>query len=336
MNRLHRPSSAAQASFLTIALILLAFARPTYAVTCTSQGEMLGPDRDAIATSGMQIAAEIQNQDETALQGALLPAVAGDWEGIRGAAERAQALMKGGQAQIRNLYLLDATSLTAAADTQFFCSDTTGALTVTLNMRGLPPGRYAVVLADAQGAPLAGQLGLILAWDKGSNTWKLGGLSARPGMFGSHDGVWYWTRAREVAKSESSWSAWFSYEAARFLLLPVDYLSSPNMEKLAHEEEMLKDSPHDAFPFTLTDGPRNWKVESVRLDATLNEPDLGVTYETMGVTDPGAARTEATAVMTALLKAHPDLKDNFHGLWAYAMKDGKRTFAMELPMAQIP
>ena len=74
----------------------------------------------------------------------------------------------------------------------------------------------------------------------------------------------------------------------------------------------------------------------VRLDTTLNEPDLGVTYETMGVTDPAAARTEAAAVLSVLLKVHPGLKENFHGLWAYAMKDGKRTFALELPMGQIP
>ena len=34
-----------------------------------------------------------------------------------------------------------------------------GALTVTLTMHALPPGKYAVVLADAAGAPLGGQWG---------------------------------------------------------------------------------------------------------------------------------------------------------------------------------
>ena len=74
-------------------------------------------------------------------------------------------VVKGGQVQLRNLYLLDALALTAPADTQFFCSNASGSLTVTLIMRALPPGRYAVVLADAAGAPLAGQIGLVLAWD---------------------------------------------------------------------------------------------------------------------------------------------------------------------------
>jgi hypothetical protein len=86
----------------------------------------------------------------------------------------------------------------------------------------------------------------------------------------------------------------------------------------------------------LRDWPRVWKIDAVTLDATLRQPDLGVTYESTGVTDPAAARTEAVAVLSALLKAQPGLRQNFHGLWAYAVKDGKRTPVIELPMAQIP
>jgi len=74
----------------------------------------------------------------------------------------------------------------------------------------------------------------------------------------------------------------------------------------------------------------------VRLDASLHQADLGVTYESTGVTDPAAVRTEAIAVLSALLKAQPGLRVNFHGLWAYALEDGKRSPVMELPMAQIP
>jgi hypothetical protein len=331
-----RCQSGIAATRAAVMLFTLASPLAAFSATCTSQAEMLAPDRDLIAAAGMRLAGDIANQDVAALQAALLPEVAGQWEGIHAAADHAQGVIKGGQLQLRNLYLLDATTLTAPADTQFFCSDSSGSLTVTMNMRSLPPGRYAVVLADSVGAPLAGQLGFILGWDKAGNSWKLGGLNARPGAFDGHDGVWYWSRAREAAKSDLGWSAWYSYDAARYLLVPVDFLSSPNLQKLDQEQAQLKSGPRDAFPFTLTDGPRNWKIDGVQLDATLNEPDLGITYESMGVTDPGAARTEAIAVMSALLKQHPDLKTSFHGLWAYALKDGQRTFAIELPMAQIP
>jgi hypothetical protein len=246
------------------------------------------------------------------------------------------SLMKGGQIRLRNIYLLDATSLSATADTQFFCSNADGSLTVTLTMRPLPPGRYAVVLADAAGAPYAGQLGFILAWDGPANGWRLGGLTVRPGALDGQDGLWWWTRARELARADQPWAAWYAYDTARMLLLPVDFLSSPNLEKLGTEQAAIKQSPPAAFPLTLTEGARVWKIDAVRVDATLLHADLAVAYESTGVTDPAAQRTEAISVLSALLKAQPGLRENFHGLWAYAEKDGKRTPVLEVPMAQIP
>jgi hypothetical protein len=275
-------------------------------------------------------------QDYAALKAALLPAVAQDWEGIRQVVEASAPLMKGGQIQLRSLYLLDATSLTAPADTQFFCSNASGSLTVTLTMRALQPGRYAVVLADAAGAPYAGQLGFLLVWSGPTDGWKLGGLTVRPGILDGHDGVWWWSRARDLAKDGRNWSAWYAYEAARMLLLPVDFLSSPNLEKLGAEQAAIKNSPADALPLTLLDGPRTWKIDTVWLDPTLLHADLGVVYESTGVTDPAAQRTEAVAVLSAFLKEQPGLREGFHGLWAYAVKDGKRSPVIELPMAQIP
>jgi hypothetical protein len=276
------------------------------------------------------------------LHAALLPAEATEWDGIRETVEQAAPLVKSGRIQLRNLYLLDASMLTLPSDTQFFCSNATGSLTVTVSMRALPPGRYAVVLADAAGAALSGQIGLVLAWGgAGADTgWKLAGVSVRAGTFGGHDGVWYWTHARDLARSNQPWSAWYSYDVARYLLLPVDFLSSPNMEKLTQEQSLVKsatgNSLQDAFPLNLAAGDRTWKIESVRLEPSLNEPDLGVTFASTGVTDPAAQRTEAVAVLSALLKAQPALRENFHGLWAIAEKDGKKTPVMELPMAQIP
>jgi len=313
-----------------------------WATSCTTQAAMAPQDRNVLASVGQRLAQAVVAQDYNALQASLLPAEAADWEGMHEAAELGAPLVKDGQVQLRNLYILDASNLTATADTQFFCSNASGSLTVTMTMRSLPPGKYAVVLADAVGAPFAGQVGLVLAWDPTSppGAWKLAGLTVRQGSFDSHDGVWYWNRARDLARTEppsgDGWSAFYSYEAARSLLVPVEFLSSPNLEKLAQEQGQIKDSPQDAFPYSLQDGDRVWKIDAVRLDSSLHEPDLAVVYESTGVTDSAAVHTEATAVLTALLKAHPALRKNFHGMWAVAMKDGKRTPELELPMAQIP
>lgn len=305
-----------------------------YAATCTSQAELTAADRNALATAGAQLAQAVMAQDDSTLQAALLPAEAGAWNGIHEAVDDAVPLLKGGQVELRNLYVLDASMQAGPADTQFFCSNADGTLTVTITMRSLPPGKYAVVLADAAGAPMGGQMGLILGWtDSG---WRLAGLTVRPGMLEGHDGVWYWTHARELAANGQPWSAWFCYMTARALLLPVDFLSSPNLEKLDSEAAQITGSPQSGFPLSIPDGDRTWKIDSMHVDATLNHDDVGVVYESSGVSDAAAQRTEAVTVMSALLRARPELRLNFHGLWAYAAANGKTTPVMELPMGQIP
>jgi hypothetical protein len=308
-----------------------------FAVSCTTQAELQPQDRNALAAIGQRAAVAILQQDYSTLQAQLLPAIAAQWDGIRGEVELGAPLVKGGQPQIQEIYLLDAAAQTETTDDQFFCSNASGSLTVTVSMHALPPGKYAVVLADAAGAPLGGHIGLIAVWDPtGANpSWKLGGVSVRQGIVDGHDGVWYWARARTQATTGAPWSAWYSYDLARYLLLPVDFLSSPNMEKLNREQTQLKNVP-GPFPLSLEDGARSWKIDGVRIDTTLRQADLSVTYESLGVTDPAALRTEAIAVLSALLKAHPELKENFHGLWAVSSKDGKLTPVMELPMGQIP
>jgi hypothetical protein len=318
---------------LVLALILTPLAG--FAATCTTQAEMSNQDRGALSGAALRFAGAVAQQDFGTLQSSLLPSQAGSWDGIRSAAQQAVPLIAGGQVQVRNLYLLDASTLVAPADTQFFCTDKTGAINVTISLPQIPPGKYALALADATGAPLAGEVGFILGWDAGASTWKLAGIAAHQGVFDGHDGVWYWTRGRALAKSDP-WSAYYSYSAARHLLLPVDFLTSPNLEKLQQEQGQINPSPESAFPLSLQQGDRTWRIDGVGLDASLREADLGVAYESTGVSDPAAMRTEATSVLSALLKAQPGLRANFHGLWAYAVSNGKRTPVMELPMGQIP
>ncbi len=316
-----------------VAALLSLPAASSYAANCTAQAELSPQDRAALTMAGGRLSQALMQQDLSTLQSALLPAEAADWPGIQGAIQQAAPVVKGGQLQLRNIYLLDAASQTAPADTQFFCSNSSGTLTITIAMHALPPGRYAVVLADAAGAQFGGQIGLVLAWD-GTN-WRLAGLSVHQGIFDGHDGVWYWTRARSLAKVDP-WSAWYSYDAARYLLLPLDFISSPNLEKLQQEQTQIQGAPQASFPYSIPDGDRTWKIDAVQLDPSLQQPDLAIVYDSTGVTDAAAQRTEAIAVFSAFLKKQPGIRQNFHGLWAYSAKGDKRTPVMELPMAQIP
>ena len=329
--------------FSMLMLALAAGAVQARAANCTMDAELLPQDRNELVAMGGRLTMAILTEDSSALKSALLPAEAGEWEGMREAVEAAAPLVKGGHVELRSAFVLDASMQKFPADTQFFCSNASGSLTVTITMRELPPGKYAVVLADAAGAPLAGQMALVLAWDAAASPqgWKLAGLTVRQGAIDGHDGVWYWARARELVKSGQPWSAWYCYEVARALLIPVDFLSSPNLDRLSQEQGLVKlsstgASAQDVFPYTIQDTERTWKIDAVQVDLSLRQADLGVTYDSAGITDPAAQRTEAVAALSSLLKAQPALRTSFHGLWAYAMHDGKRTPVMELPMEKIP
>ena len=317
------------------AAALISASAQGFCVSCTMQAELSAADREAIAASGTRISTAIAGQDLTGLKAALLPAEASAWDSISATVTQGQALVQGGQIAFRDAFLLDASTQPATQDTQFFCSNSSGSITVTILMRELPPGRYAVVLGDVVGSPLAGQLGLILAWDKASSSWMLAGLTLRPGALDGHDGVWYWKRARALS-ADDPWSAWYAYDIAHYLLLPVDFMSSPNLEKLGQEQSQITPDPRKALPLSIPDGDRTWKIVGVSQDASLRQPDLAIAYESTGVTDPAALRTEATSVLSAFLKTEPGIRANFHGLWAYAVNGDKRTPVMELPMKQIP
>ena len=337
------PGPFARVLLLLPALLILAVT-PLRAVNCTTQASLQQADRDALLAAANPIANAIAEQEPAYLQANLLPSVSGDWESIRGVAQAAIPLFKGGRVYWGDGYLLDATDLKAPTDTEFFCTNTDSNVTMTITLRGLPAGRYALLIGDYEGAPLAGQVALILGVDTtNGNKWKLGGLFVREGALEGHDGVWYWRHARELSKQKTAgaeWSAWFSYDLARWLLLPVDFLSSPNLEKLNKEQSLLGPNPSESLPLTVTgagaDAGKSWRITALHIDTSLHGSDIGLEYEGTGITDPTPARAEAIAVMSALLKLHPELRENFHGLWAYAEKDGRRNYAIELAMHDIP
>ena len=96
-----------------IAALLLAAPTVSLAASCTTQSELQPQDRDALASAGQRLSIAVLQQDYGTLQAALFQGVAQDWNGIHGAVEDGAPLVKGGQAQLQDIYLLDASSATA-------------------------------------------------------------------------------------------------------------------------------------------------------------------------------------------------------------------------------
>lgn len=214
-------------------------------------------------------------------------------------------------------------------------------MTVVLNFSGLPAGKYALAILHATGVPKPQQIALILAQDT-DGRWKLAGISSKPLMLAGHNGLWYWSQGREYAAKRDEWAAHFYYQIATFLVVPADYLSSPNVDKLRREDANVhaQDLPGDQ-PATVNANGLAFQLTRVDTSAELGSLDLTIHYnpnaqEAAQLRDPVAARKQVMDLMSGILAMHPGLRTAFHGLWVYADSGSATVFALELPMDQIP
>jgi hypothetical protein len=324
---------------LVFLLAMPVLARPAHAVTCVTGSEMNAAQRDQLAQAGRALGGEIKAGNVAGVRQATIASVAAQFDPIAASIQSISAQIQNAALTINALYLLKASDLKSAQDeTQFFCSVAGSALIVTLTIPQLPPGDYALVILRATGVDHSQQLTLLMQNDPaGSGDWKLAGFFPRPVTAAGHDGVWYWKQARDYAQKNQDWNAYFYYETAAFLLTPVDFLSSPNLEKLQKETQTVRpaEMPAQNKPLTLKAGSQNFDITSMRTDSSLGGLDLVINYNTKDVSDPVATHTQIVELMKALLTQYPQLRQAFHGLWVYAHAGDQNPYAIELPINQI-
>jgi hypothetical protein len=320
------------------AILFLTLSEPAFAVTCTTQSQLGAADRSQLQQAALALAGHVQAGDSAAVKAQTIAAVAAQFDAISSSIAGIQPTVQHATLTVNELYSLDATDLKAAQDAEFFCSLPTSTLTVEISIPNLPPGRYALAVVHATGVKNPQALSMVMANDPaGSSNWKLAGFFVRPMTMGGHDGVWYWRQARDYVAKKQLWDAYFYYQTAQFLLDPVDFLSSPNLEKLQREAEQARpDGLPGSDPMHLSAGGQTLNVTNLHTSELSDELELVVEYQATPNQDPVAARAQVTAVMHALLALHPELRNAFHGLWVYAnTANDQHPFALELPMDQI-
>jgi len=80
---------------------------------------------------------------------------------------------------------------------------------------------------------------------------------------------------------------------------------------------------------------KTWAISDLHTDGSLGGLDLVIRYAAADVGDPVATRARNLEVMKAILEAHPELRDGFHGLWVFAESASQRPFGNELAMSEI-
>jgi hypothetical protein len=323
-----------------------------HAVSCTVAASMTGAARAALFDAAHKLGGDVLRGDAAALKTETIPSVARDFSGIAGDVDAVAPGLQGATLTVTNLYALNAADLPSPAtasndDVQFFCSVAGAQMLVTVTLDNLPRGEYALAILHATGVKAPEQFVLILqntavgpvTSPSASETvphWQLAGFFSRPLTMDGHDSTWFWAKARALQAKGQAFSAFFYDEAATYLARPADLFTSNNLDKLSRETAAVepKGLP-GSQPMTIAAGDATFAVTGLRADATLGSLDLRVDTRVTDVADPVAARKQAIALMQTLLSQHPELRDNFHGIWVYETTAAGQTFAVEQPMSAL-
>src|SRR5512146_500392 len=97
-------------------LLLLLCSMAAWSQRCTEAKDMDPTTRNAIESAARQYFDRAAKGDSSGLQQNAIPAVAGNFGGIENAVRDNLASLQGSQANVRNAYLLDASSATATIE----------------------------------------------------------------------------------------------------------------------------------------------------------------------------------------------------------------------------
>ncbi len=343
------------------------------AETCITQSALSPVERSTLADTARSLALAVQANDVPTLRSF----ASGDLQKNFGALQYLVAVtspkLAGGVPQVEQLYVLDATNLKPNPDgslpeAQFFCNLNKSPNEAQFAIAGLAPGRYSFAVVTVAARPAPWHLSMLLKQDSSGQQarWLLAGIYPKPLTIAGHDGLWYWTEARQYSQHKQSWNAWLYYQAAEALLRPADFVLSTHLDKL-HTEAVaaappaLSEGISPANPLVLKSpsamgttaatprqppqagavtGPASTDLRFTAL--ALGDPPVGastpvlvVRFQTEPVADPASARSRNTAAAHALLSAYPELRTPFQSITVTGESTGHPPLATDIAIADI-
>ena len=314
--------------------------------SCTTQSAMTQTDREGLATAAHGMAEKVLANDADGLRALTVAEYAKDFRAIQNAVGSSSVKVKGATMVVEQIYLLDASDLKRGADgtapnAMFACTLNKSIAEVDFSIPALPPGKYGFAIVEARGVPAPWRLSFLMQQDGGQ--WKMAGFYPRAMTAAGHDGLWYWTEARRMAKSKEQWNAWLYYQQAEALLNPTGLISSTHLEKLRTEQTSA--TPPAASEGVTPEAPlvvkgadgAEYHFTGLGVDDSLAKEKLDVTarLKVEQIGDPVVAKKRNTDAMNALVAAYPELRKGFHGVWVFAEAPGQNPFATELAMSEI-
>ena len=309
------------------------------AETCTTQSAMQTADREALAGAARELATKMQSGDAAGLQAEAIPELAKDFGGVRAAAFELAPHLKGDTLVVDQVYLLDATTLAAGSDAQFFCTLNRSQAEVDLSIAGLTAGTYGFAVVYGTGVS-PWRVSLLLRRDAGR--WLLAGFFPGPTQAAGHDGVWYWREARRLNTAKEPWTAWLYYTEAGALLRPAGFVQSTHLERLEDEQKaaappVLSSGVSGTTPLVMK-GPdgMEYRITGMGLEALAGHSKAEVlVHMEEASTDPAVLRTRSDGLAKALVTAYPELRSSFDGVLVSLDAAGRPSLVTEHGMAGI-
>jgi hypothetical protein len=231
--------------------------------------------------------------------------------------------------------LLDASQAKAAIPrADFYCGIYNSPDRLSFSIPNLPPGKYAVAIQKVNGKD---PITLTLILQEMGGAWKLAGYYPRLDAIGGHDGQWYLTRAREYKAKGQSRNAWFYYLTAWDLTAPVNFMSTPQLDKMAQEMQSARpnDLPSDNAPLSLMANGKTFKVTELAAVPVDNNLDLRIRYENANAGNSGLAFQDNMAVIKAIVAKYPEFRDAFGSVIARAVDSSGHEYGSLLPVKDI-
>jgi hypothetical protein len=336
-------------SLLAITLLAAPILR---AETCTTQSALDQPERDGLADAARTYASLVLSNNTAQLKTLSIAEIVKDFNSLQYLVASTAPKLAGGSIAIEQVYLLDATGLKrnpdgSAPDAQFFCSLNRTTMEAQFTIPALPPGMYGFAIVAVAPPPRAANpapwhLSFLVRQEQGK--WLLAGFYPKPLTAAGHDGLWYWTQARQFTAEKQPWNAWLYYQAAQDLLQPAGFVLSTHLEKL--QTEAAAAAPPALSEGVSVDAPlvvkaadgTEYRFTGLGVDDSLAQSALDISahlHVDAQLADPAAARQRNATAAAALLAAYPELRKPFHGVWIFAESPGQNPFASEHPMSDI-
>lgn len=313
-----------------LALIAMWLVSGASAQECAADSEIdTATYNTLIQTAGnnLQLA---KSGDQASLQQASAPVLANSFDGVRASLATNKAGLQGSMT-VKHVYLLDATNLTG--EPQFFCgifnANGMTPTSASMTIQGLTPGKYALVVQTVNGTP---SLTVSQILQQQGAQWKLAGWYVKQTTIDGHDWQWFWQQGTQFKQQNKPVMAYLYLAQTRDFLQPVSFINTINIERVSQAMQSIQS------PELPTNGPvtfQNYKITDMYPVIFNGKYDLVIKHEVADVSNTAQTFQNNTALLKAWLTAHPEMRDAFQEIEAWAATPSGQRYETLLAVKDI-